>query len=206
MTTTVKTASEFTSPGELKSLLLDLLPNQGNWSEEEYLWLTDHTNRRVEFTDGFIEALPMPTDNHQAILQFMFLALYAYILPLGGKVHFSPLRLRIRAKKFREPDLILLRSAKDARRENRFWLGADLTLEVVSKDKPERDLVDKRHDYAEGGIPEYWIVNPVTETITVLRLEGNTYVEHDVFARGSTATSALLTGFAVNVDAVMDAD
>jgi hypothetical protein len=31
---------------------------------------------------------------------------------------------------------------------------------VVSADKPERDLVEKRGDYAEAGIPEYWIVNP----------------------------------------------
>jgi Uma2 family endonuclease len=84
--------------------------------------------------------------------------------------------------------------------------GADLTLEVVSEDEPARDLVDKRADYAECGVPEYWIVNPVTETITVLRLEGNSYVEHGVFGRGTTASSALLAGFAVSVDLVMDAD
>jgi len=33
-------------------------------------------------------------------------------------------------------------------------------VEVVSKDKPERDLIDKRGDYAEARVPEYWIVNP----------------------------------------------
>ena len=63
----------------------------------------------------------------------------------------------------------MLVSAADPRRGNRFWLGADLALEVVSADKPERDLVEKRGDYAEGRVPEYWIVNPQTETITVLR-------------------------------------
>jgi Uma2 family endonuclease len=206
MATRVATASEFTSPGELKKLLLELLPNQGNWTEEEYLWLTDHTNRYVEFTDGYIEVLPMPTDNHQAILKFLFLAFHFYMDPRGGCVHFSPLRLRIREGKFREPDLILLRAAKDARRENRFWLGADLTLEVVSNDKPERDIVDKRHDYAEGGVPEYWIVNPFSETITVLRLQGKKkkYVEHGVFGRGARATSSLLAEFSVSVDEVMD--
>src|SRR5205807_1810933 len=105
------------------------------------------------------------------------------------KVHFSPIRLRIRRGKFREPDVLLVKSAKDPRRRNRFWIGADLTLEVVSAEKPERDLIDKRHDYAEGKVPEYWIVNPQTETITVLRLENDSYVEHGVFGRGAIATS-----------------
>src|SRR5258707_732732 len=81
-------------------------------------------------------------------------------------------------------DLLLVKDAKDPRRQNRFWLGADLTLEVVSEDKPARDLIDKRHDYAEGGVPEYWIVNPQDETITVLKLDGSVYVEHGVFRRG----------------------
>jgi Uma2 family endonuclease len=206
MTATVETASPFTSSGELKRLLVDLLPGQGNWSEEEYLWLTDHTNRLVEFTDGNIEVLPMPTDRHQTILEFLFLIFNSYLRPLGGKAHMAGTRLRVGARKFREPDLIALRSAKDPRRQDRYWKGADLTLEVVSKDKRERDLIDKRGDYAEGGVPEYWIVNPFTETITVLRLEGKAYVEHGVLGRGTTATSALLTGFAVDVDAVMDAD
>jgi len=84
--------------------------------------------------------------------------------------------------------------------------GADLVLEVVSPDKPERDLVEKRSDYAEAGVPEYWIANPQTEMITVLWLEDDAYVEHGSFGRGSTATSALLPGFEVAVDAVFDAD
>ena len=30
------------------SLLCDVLPPQGAWSDREYLWLTDHTNRLIE--------------------------------------------------------------------------------------------------------------------------------------------------------------
>jgi Uma2 family endonuclease len=160
----------------------------------------------VEFTDGHIEILPMPTDKHQTVSQFLLTALIAFITPLGGKVHYSPLRLRIRQGKFREPDLLLVKDAKDPRRQNRFWIGADLTMEVVSEDKPSIDLIDKRHDYAEGGVPEYWIVNPQDETITVLKLDGSVYVEHGLFHRGDTATSLVLLGFSVSVDAVFDAD
>jgi Uma2 family endonuclease len=206
METTTDTFIHSTSQDQLDDLVLDLLPLQGQWDEEQYLWLTDYTNRLIEFTDGYIEVLPMPTDNHQAILEHLFLAFLAFLKPLGGKVRFAPLRLRIRPRKFREPDLLLVRSASDSRRQNRYWQGADLVLEVVSPDKPERDLVEKRGDYAEAGIPEYWIANPQTETLTVLWLEGDAYAEHGIFGRGSTATSVLLPGFEMAVDAVFDAD
>jgi Uma2 family endonuclease len=188
-----------------KDLLEELLPPQGSWSEEAYLVLTDHRTRLVEFTDGFLEALPMPTDKHQTVLQFLFLAFNGFVATRGGKVHFSPLRLRIRPGKYREPDLLLLLSAADPRRQNRFWLGADLALEVVSEDKPERDLIEKRGDYAEGRVPEYWIVNPQTETITVLQLRGERYEEAGTYRRGESAASVLLDGFSISVAAVFDA-
>jgi Uma2 family endonuclease len=198
MTATISVLSE------QKQAILNLLPNQGNWSERDYLWLTDHTSHLVEYTDGFIEELPMPTDLHQSIAEFFLFAFTAFLSPMGGKAHIAPLRLKIRQGKYREPDVLAVKSAKDPRRRNRFWTGADLTLEVVSPAKPERDLVDKRHDYAEGKVPEYWIVNPQTETITVLRLDNDGYVEHGVFGRDETATSVILPGFTVKVSEVFD--
>lgn len=183
-------------------LILDILPRQGNWSEEAYLWLTDHGNRLVEYTNGCIEVLPMPTRAHQIVLKALFLAFMTFIEPRGGVVFFSPLRMRLSDVKYREPDLLLLLSTEDPRNQNRFWLGADLVVEVVSPDNPQRDLVEKRADYAEADIPEYWIVDLRSKTITVLRLEGREYVEHGVFEVGTAATSALLEGFSVNVGEV----
>jgi len=189
-----------------KDLLEEILPPQGEWSEDQFLVLTDDSRRLIEFTDGFLEVLPMPTDHHQVILEFLFLALRQFIKPRGGKVLFAPLRLRIRPRKYREPDILLLQAASDPRRQNRFWTGADVAMEIVSADKPERDLVHKRTDYAEGGIQEYWIVNPVDESITILTLQGAAYVEAGRFRRGQTAASVLLSGFAVEVASVFDAD
>lgn len=186
-------------------LVVSLNPLQGHWTAEQYLLMTDQTNRLLEYTDGYIEVLPMPTQEHQDISQFLFLALLAFLQRIGGKVYYAPLRVRVRARKFREPDLLLVRDATDPRRQNRYWLGADLVVEVVSVDNPERDTKVKRKDYAQAGIPEYWIVNPLTATITVLVLAGATYVEHGVFRRGEQAVSKLLDGFSVSVDEVFDA-
>ena len=193
------------SQDELNAIVCGVLPRQGAWSEEEYLWLTDRSRRLIEFTDGYVQELPMPTSSHQVILAFLYRLFHGWIGPRGGVVLFSALRLRVREGMFREPDLLLLRDRADPRFQDRYWLGADLVVEVVSPDRPERDLVDKRIDYAEAGIPEYWVVDPRDQTITVLELRADGYVEHGVHARGAEAASRLLAGFGVNVAEVFDA-
>ena len=194
-----------TSQAALDALLCDLLPRQGCWSDEAYLWLTDHGRRLIELTDGRIEELPMPTYAHQAVLAFLYRLFHDYLRPRGGVAMFSGLRMRIREGKFREPDLLMLCERSDPRNQDRYWLGADLVAEVVSPDDPDRDLVEKRADYAEAGIPEYWIVDPRDETITVLTLDGEAYVEVGAYARGDKAASPLLDGFTADVSAVFDA-
>jgi Uma2 family endonuclease len=183
---------------------LDLLPLQGSWTEEQYLKLTNQTNHLIEFSDGEIEVLPMPTRRHQVILLLLYELFKAMVHPLGGIVLVAPLRLQVRPGKFREPDVLMLLRADDPRNQDAFWFGADIVVEVVSPDRPERDIEEKRRDYAEAGIPEYWIVNPLTDTITVLTLEGEIYTEHGVFGHGDTAVSKLLNGFRVTVDEVLD--
>ena len=194
-----------TSQNALHALLCEVLPPQGAWSDDAYLWLTDHSNRLIELTDGLVEELPVPTFTHQAVLALLYDLFRDYLKTRGGVVMFAALRVRIRPGKFREPDLMLLRDRADSRCQDRYWLGADLVAEVVSPDNPDRDLVDKRMDYAEAGIPEYWIADPRDETIRVLTLHDTGYTEHGVYRRGDTAASPLLAGFAAEVSAVFDA-
>lgn len=182
-----------------------LFPAQGSWSVEEYLALD--TNYLVEFSDGYIEVLPMPTDRHQAIVATLFLALAAFAKKTAGTIRFAPLRVQLWPGKFREPDLVFMLAEHAGRRHEKYWEGADMVVEVVSGSEVDRqrDLVTKRREYAQAGIPEYWIVDPGTERITVLKLAGDAYEEHGRFGRGAAAGSASLAGFEVLVDAVLDA-
>lgn len=186
-------------------LELDLIPLQGLWTEEQYLRLSEQTNHLIEFTDGYLEGLAMPTRGHQRMLARLYELFAAFMRLYGGEVLFAPLRLQIRPGKQREPDILLVLDKNDPRNQDRFWLGADLVVEIVSGDDPERDTVEKVADYAEARIPEYWIINPLDETITVLTLHGDAYLTHGVFQRGSSAVSVLMPGFSVPVDTVFDA-
>ena len=196
--------SATTSQQAADALLLAIRPRQGCWSEHDYLWLTDRCTRVVELADGCIEELPPPTDTHQTVLASLVRQFDHHLNARGGVVRFAALRLRIREGRFREPDLLVLLDANDSRRQDRYWLGADLALEVVSPDDPARAYQEKRADYAAAGIAEYWIADPARGTITVLELRGGVYSEHGVFASGDTATSPRVDGLAVDVATVFD--
>ena len=179
-----------------------LFPQQGDWSEEGYLEITDHSNRRIEFTDGQLEFLPMPTEIHQELVAFLYRALYAFVERLGlGKVHFSGLRLRVRPGKIREPDVIFLHKDHFHARHNRVWNGADLVMEVVSDDPKdrERDYEKKLLDYAEANVKEYWIVDFQRKVVVVHRLDGSRYKVDGEFKAGQQSASHLLDGFSIDV-------
>jgi Uma2 family endonuclease len=187
--------------------ILPLYPAQGDWSEGDYLSFVDKldTHRPIELVDGRIEVLPVPTEEHQSIVAFLYEAFVGFVRPRKlGKVLFTGLRVRLRSRTFREPDVVFLGKKNEAKRGSRFWNGADIAVEVVSPDDPSRDYVKKRADYARAGIREYWIVDPRTRKITLL-VKGRSYVERGVFEDGQQVASIVLSEFAVDVSAVFDA-
>lgn len=191
--------------------LATMYPPQGAWSEEEYLSLTDSTNRLIEFTGGRLEFLAKPTRVHQRIVKYVFLLLTAYVEKHKlGEVLPGGMRVNTSEGNYRIPDVIYLSAEhEDKWGGERFFYGVDLAIEIVSDDdqSQHRDYDLKVVTYAEAGIPEYWIVDPKEEKITVLTLPdgASAYAEHGVFKPGESATSKLLDGFSVDVQAVFDA-
>lgn len=181
-----------TAPRQAKGLVERARP-QGGWLDADGLRLPDRSRSLVEPTDGYLEILPMPTGAQRRIPAFLHAAFRGFLKPAGGAL-FAPLRLRIRPAKFRAPDLMAVRDARGSRSGDRFWTGADVVVEVVSPDHPERDFIDKREDCAEASIPEYWIVDPATETISVLGLEPRGYVQQAGCGRRQQAASVQLAG------------
>jgi Uma2 family endonuclease len=188
--------------GEPTWELADTFPRQGEWTEEEYLELG--SNRLIEFTDGVLEFLPMPKVSHARISRWLSDLLRAHVDSHRlGETFWAPVSVRLRAGKFREPDVFFVREGRTTKDD--VCEGADLVMEIVSGDVKDRrrDLKQKSIDYAQAGVPEYWIVDPETETITILTLPaGQTeYAVHGDFKPGQQATSVLLPGFAVDVAA-----
>lgn len=201
-------ATEPTSPGALGSgpawEIARLFPDQGRWSDDDYFLISERTNRIVELVDGRVEIPEMPGRKHQRMLLIMRDAIQAVVGKSNlGEVLVSPYPVRVNEKTYREPDVIFMRTENLSRMHDQYSEGADLVVEVVSQDR-KRDLVDKRKEYALARIPEYWIVDPAQERVTVLKLVDQSYIEHGSWTTGGVATSLMLPELQVDVGALFE--
>lgn len=204
-TRTIDEALRNPTRGEPAWGLAILYPEQGGWTEEEYLALD--TNVLIEFADGCLEFPPMPTQFHQWVAGYLYRLLFSAVADAGlGKVWHAPYRVRI-FDRFREPDVVCVLSRNLSKVGEQNTETADLVVEVVSEDDPDRDWVTKRSEYAEAGIPEYWIADPRDKTLTIFTLDpgATAYREAGRYREGEAARSLLLDGLTVDVAAAFAA-
>jgi Uma2 family endonuclease len=174
-----------------------LFPPQGSWTEQDYLALD--AGRQIEFDQGCIEVLDVPTIQHQRLVRFLFLAMQAFVESQKlGEMFFAPLPIRLWKEKYREPDLVYVQ--QDRGETNGYPDGADLVVEVVSQSPSDRrrDLDVKVAEYQQAGIPEYWIVDPLESRVLVHYLVDSEYT-CTAFTGGQNVPSKILSGFTVAV-------
>ena len=198
----VESSTDSQKAGEPAWRIALFYPEQGGWTEADYLNLDG--GPLVEFDSGFVEILDLPTKEHQRIVQFLFVLLRAFVSSHGlGEVFVAPLPVRLSPGKYREPDIVFV----DAARGEYQGIpdGADLVVEVVSAsaESRRRDTQTKVLEYATAGIAEYWIIDPEQKTFTVHHLVEGAYSTF-VFRSGDTATSLRLPEFTVSVADVLN--
>jgi Uma2 family endonuclease len=183
-----------------------LYPNQGHWTEGEYLDLSERTNRIIEMSDGCVEVLELPTITHQMIGLFLYRALFAFMQPPRlGRVIAAAYPLRLTGGTFREPDVLFVLAQHLEWFGKQFATGADCVIEILSQDR-KRDMEEKRADYEAAGIPEYWLVDDRDRRITVLKLVSGKYEIAGDYVPGQRALSVVLAGFSVDVAEVFAAE
>lgn len=179
---------------------------QGRWTDGQYLSFTESLNQLVELVDGHIEVLASPTKSHQKIVNFLLNTILAYFAKAGsGDALAAPYRIRLRNGTLREPDIAVYLAENLSSFGERFGTRPDCVIEVVSDDPAShaRDYDDKPPDYAQSGIPEYWIVDPKEAMIAVLEFVQERYQTCGAYHSGEQLKSKLLTELAIDVSSVL---
>ena len=126
---------------------------------------------RWELIDGVLYRMAAaPNTGHQTISLFLGAPIDAYILPRRlGLLYRAPFALMLSETNTVEPDLLYVSAARRHIVTDRGCEGIpDLVVEILSPSNSANDLAVKRELYARHGIPEYWILDPVRETVRVL--------------------------------------
>ncbi len=154
-------------------------------SFEEYLSYDDGTNKLYELVDGKLIESKDASFLHSDIIDFIadcFKAI-AREYKLDIKVKTGDVGVRTGMNSSRIPDISVIDGQvwKSYRRDKSAVIedGLMLAVEVVSPgiEQISRDYTDKAIEYQNTGIPEYWIVDPIEQKITVLVLDKGSYTK-----------------------------
>lgn len=148
-------------------------------------------NERVELIDGQIYAMaPAPSRFHQEIIMEISTFVNNYIKANNGncKVYSAPFDVVLNenddmdnSRNVVQPDISVI--CDKNKLNDRGCLGApDLIMEVVSPYNPTNDYIRKLSLYSQFKVREYWIVNPMKESILVYQLgDVNAYTAPEVY-------------------------
>ncbi len=143
------------------------------WADEDTLaeWVA------IPGTDVGEVVMTSPASNkHQDISGFLESVARSFVETHNlGVVRSAPFQMKLEHSG-REPDLLFVAAEHLDRLKPTYLDGpADLVVEIASPESAERDRGTKFYEYARGGVPEYWLIDPQAQWVEFHRLEGTHY-------------------------------
>ena len=181
---------------------------------EEYLFYSDDLEGRFQLINGELIELPPESPENDFFANYLMVAfLNAGIAPLQlirshtCEIQVPVLKSNDAANRY--PDLVVLRQEHLDLMGRRLTVTLDmppprLIVEIVSPGKTnrDRDYINKRSQYAAIGVPEYWLIDPRSQTVVVLDLQGNDYSEVGTFQGNDLIASRTFPELALTAEQI----
>lgn len=176
------------------------LADEKFWTYEDYRELPDD-GKRYEVIGGKLYVSPSPSIRHQTLsrrVQFLF---YQGERAGQGYIFNAPADLRLETADPVQPDLIYLRADQRAQIKKNFLVGPPALIVEIQSPSPARlDRVNKLHAYAAAGVPQYWLLDPGSATLEVLKLDGESYRVLAALGPGDVYEPAEFPGIRMAID------
>ena len=131
--------------------------------------------QRAELIDGQIYDMAPPSRIHQELLSELHYKIREYIEKNNGSCKVYPAPFAVFLNKddhnYVEPDISVI-CDKDKLDEKGCNGAPDWIIEIVSQSTQRIDYGIKLFKYRSSGVREYWIVNPMRQTVQVYSFEG----------------------------------
>ena len=150
--------------------------------------------RRYELYDGELCEVPAPVPRHQRVGFSIAEVLREYERATGGLMFFAPVDIVLTEHDVVQPDVVFFRSDRAASIDmaRAIRIPPDLAVEVLSPSTASTDRGKKQRLLARFGVREYWLVDPVENTIERHVLTSGGYVLEAVVSESEIMTSNAL--------------
>ncbi len=173
-----------------------------------YAWLTPEV--KAEFINGEIVMHSPTKGRHLFASQRLFTLLEVYVGMKGSGVVHTEKALVALTRNDYEPDICYWKPVKaDTFNDDTMQHPApDLVVEVLSQSTEARDRGITFEDYAAHGVQEYWIVDPLAQTVETYTLDPDLhrYEPVEPLTVKGTLRSEVVVGFAIPVRAIFEAE
>lgn len=159
---------------------------------------------RYEIIGGQLIVSPSPSTRHQHVLTHLSTWLNLHLIHhQAGKLYVAPMDVHLSFYDVVQPDiLVVLDDRMEIIREQGIVGAPNLVVEILSPSSKITDRVDKAALYASSGVQEYWIVDPIGETVTVYGLDGDRFSPSAKLKRSADLYSVVLRGFVLDLDTI----
>lgn len=152
------------------------IPQKLSYTEADYYTLPEDV--RAELIDGQIYYQAAPSRIHQKILGKIHQRISNYIDSKSGSCEVYPVPFAVKLwedeKTIVEPDISVI-CDRDKLTDRGCTGAPDWIIEIVSPGNSSHDYIRKLNLYADAGVREYWIVNPMQQSIFVYHLEKDNF-------------------------------
>jgi Uma2 family endonuclease len=170
-----------------------------HWSVATYEQLPND-GVRYEIVEGELHMAPAPVPEHQSTSGYVLYFLMQQIQLGGyGRVFSAPIDVELAFDTIVQPDIVVvLNNSAAAITAHRIVGPPNLVVEITSPSTTSYDRREKRDAYAMAGIPEYWIVDPASQSVELLVLDGATYRADAVYRGQAVIPSTVLPNWDVS--------
>lgn len=164
-------------------------------------WLDEDV--RAEWVEGEVIIMSPASDRHQNLADFLTALLrhFAEAHQLGV-VRSAPFQMKTGTSlPGREPDLIFVSREHLDRIKHAHLSGpADMALEIISPETRARDRGEKFYEYEQGGVREYWLIDPVRKQAEFYMLGEDGIYHPAQVGEDGIFRSVVLKGLRLKVD------
>lgn len=178
-------------------------------SVEEYFRIRESSDRLLEYIDGFVYMSPSPSTKHQRISSRLQIKFGYFLEGKSCEVFPAPYDIEledesIEGTKIVIPDISII-CDKSGFTDARYVGVPNLIVEILSPSNQAHDLITKLNLYMNYGVTEYWIVNPMLNSVTVYALnDEKMYEQFNMKTDIGEITSKFLEGFRVDLKYIFE--